>query len=243
MLKTLGKPLVCSMGNHSTHIRRNPIAKSNAFSQNQLHKDKHVNNTHTTAVDREKPTALLPPPVVIAPDASSAIANHDRKISQPSAPPAIYTDGSALDTRVGASAFAQSLGTYRQDHLDTRSSTAVETAELMGIAMAIDIAIDTELPEFLVFSDSQAALIAIQQQMQKSNPYIVDALAENLQKLRGGGVRMELHWVPGHKGIAGNVEADKLAKEAARGEQYHDNDLRARDNTSMRHRLPMSATC
>jgi hypothetical protein len=54
----------------------------------------------------------------------------------------------------------------------------------------------------------------------------------------GGSFSLDIHWVPGHKGLKENETADQQAKQAARGHQSHPDDL-----PQLLHKpLPLSAS-
>ena len=79
----------------------------------------------------------------------------------------------------------------------------------------------------LIFSDCKDALVHIQHfESGKScvnrggvPDEIVYKILTNTQQLSDEGVKVELHWVPGHKGVPGNELADEVAKYAARGKR------------------------
>ncbi|KAF8875640.1 hypothetical protein BD779DRAFT_1390138, partial [Infundibulicybe gibba] len=65
--------------------------------------------------------------------------------------------------------------------------------------------------------DNQAAIKATISTKPTPSHYIFDLLRTRqvMVENRHPGIRIKIHWTPGHVGIDGNEEADKLAKQAA----------------------------
>ena len=65
--------------------------------------------------------------------------------------------------------------------------------------------------------DNQAAITATTNHRgtpgQQLTNFFLNQMTEIAQQHQG--VLIKLHWIPGHKGIPGNEEVDKLAKQAA----------------------------
>lgn len=138
----------------------------------------------------------------------------------------IYSDGSAIEGRVGASAVL--LRHTRPPrtlhfHLGKLSHHSVYEAELVGLLLAIHL-ISTEPSACLTTSinvDNQSALMAPSTAAAHSGQYLVDEflrLAKTVKRERGPhGYRLEIRWVAGHEGAEGNELADVGAKSAAHG--------------------------
>lgn len=76
----------------------------------------------------------------------------------------------------------------------------------------------------LIFTDSQDVLRRIQDVNSKRSHVdtvevpmeLIKRIRAKAQQLTEEGVQIELHWVPGHKGVPGNQLADEVAKQAAK---------------------------
>jgi hypothetical protein len=72
--------------------------------------------------------------------------------------------------------------------------------------------------KIVVFTDSQAALMALRRpRMPSGQVYLVSAI-QHLQNLTYRGHQVEFRWIPAHEGTQGNELADATAKEAALAE-------------------------
>lgn len=219
MLKALTKSHELVVGGISATTRWKLITPTHNTSQETKHQRRYFKNKNTNQAAEGsslKADYLPPVPVFIAQNAASAIANHDRITRQLVPPLAIYSDGSKMSNRLGAAAVTRPLGTYSQAYLVTKANPTIQTAELMGVCMALSIATNADTPEVVVFSDSQATLKAIQEPRKWFSSSIGKFITEILQEVHQIGLSVEFHWVPAHKGVIGNQMADKLAKEAAR---------------------------
>ncbi|GFF81637.1 hypothetical protein CNMCM6936_002299 [Aspergillus lentulus] len=135
----------------------------------------------------------------------------------------IYSDGSGYQGRVGASAVCPRDQQICRNHLGTEADSTVYAAELDGVRMALGIAIKlSHLPTsprlLTLFTDSQAAIQAVQNPRRPSGQYILDTIYRNVRALGARGLppeNIKIHWIPAHVGVAGNEAADKAVKEAA----------------------------
>jgi hypothetical protein len=64
-----------------------------------------------------------------------------RATSSPDAPLAVYSDGSGIHGKIGAAAVTPSLSVHDQAYLGKETVAFVYAAELIGILMAVNIAI------------------------------------------------------------------------------------------------------
>src|SRR5438270_1315611 len=95
----------------------------------------------------------------------------------------------------------------------------VYDGELAGIARALTEASRTSLlfKHIWIFTNNQAAI----RNCYKLTPHPGQQISLQIQQLTqdlldsNQDLELHLHWVPGHTGIQGNDEADKLAKQAA----------------------------
>ena len=138
----------------------------------------------------------------------------------------VYTDGSAIDGKVGAAAILTRVGhPPRVLHLYMvpESEHTVHKVELVGILLALQL-ISTEKHSSTSFAlgvDNQAALKAFQSVLRNPGHHIArEALqmANQVQKQRQkGNYKLALRWMAGHEWIEGNEDIDCKAKRAVRG--------------------------
>lgn len=115
----------------------------------------------------------------------------------------IFTDGSVTEQHVGVGVLSGNRGTA----LRLPEQCSIFTAEAYAIREAIFMNEQEERP-IVIFSDSASVLAAVEGG-HSTHPWIQRIETEITRK------NITLCWIPGHTGISGNEEADRLAKSAA----------------------------
>ena len=138
----------------------------------------------------------------------------------------IFTDGSAMEGKVGAAVILIREGRLTQTlrfHLGPDSEHTVHEAELVGILMGLHI-LSTEKNNgrlAMIGVDNQAAIKAFDSELRSPGHHLArEALriAERLKKKRQRSkATLTIRWTAGHEGLEGNELADEEAKEAAKG--------------------------
>ena len=138
----------------------------------------------------------------------------------------IFTDGSAIDGKVGAAAVLTRAGNPPRAlhlHLGPESEHTVHEAELVGILLGMHL-ISTEKhgsTSFALGVDNQAAIKAFQSTLRNPAHHLAREtlrIANQVQKRRRkGSYELKIRWTAGHEGIEGNEDADREAKKAAKG--------------------------
>lgn len=174
------------------------------------------------------PPWWIPPDIHIASSADDAIRTHDiNALCRDDGVLDIFTDGSAIDGQVGASAVVPRLRQGRMCYMGTEHTTTVFGAELQGLAMATNFALELketqnrDLWAVNVYVDNQAAIRASANPGRQSGQYLLRDVVQGIDKLRDAGIRVQIHWIPAHVGVQGNEEADKAAKAAAKGSKVY----------------------
>ncbi|KAE9391476.1 hypothetical protein BT96DRAFT_793048, partial [Gymnopus androsaceus JB14] len=95
-------------------------------------------------------------------------------------------------------------------------------SELVGILLSVDIirALPSCTSSACILLDSQEAIrAAAGDKAIESGRYLVEEIRikiQTLMKEKGRRFQLRIQWVPGHEGIEGNKQADRMAKEAAK---------------------------
>ncbi|XP_062716992.1 retrovirus-related Pol polyprotein from type-1 retrotransposable element R1 isoform X2 [Aedes albopictus] len=121
-----------------------------------------------------------------------------------------YTDGSKQDNLVGAGIFGPGVNVS----LPLGRWPTVFQAEVYAILECADICLKRRYrnANICICSDSKAALNALKSKVYTSK--LVLECSKLLQQLSCRN-KVNLYWVPGHRGIEGNEKADQLAKQGS----------------------------
>ncbi|XP_037515483.1 uncharacterized protein LOC119391904 [Rhipicephalus sanguineus] len=124
----------------------------------------------------------------------------------------VFTDGSVMPDGTAAAACAiPSRASSRQCRLPFPASSTA--AELAGLHLAADLlAEDIPAEPVAVLCDSRAALQILVNRRRAG--MTASLLTTKFRALTDAGLSVSFHWLPSHVGIAGNEEADTLAKAA-----------------------------
>jgi len=128
----------------------------------------------------------------------------------------LFTDGSGFAGHIGASSVSLRNGISSQRrYLGTDSQSTVYAAELSGIEMALATA-RNDNKETVIFSDSQAAIQAVQNPQRPSGQYVLAVIYDHVRAIRSSKTNnITIRWIPAHVGVDGNEFADEEAKSAA----------------------------
>lgn len=117
-----------------------------------------------------------PPEVIITKNAENAIIEHNTIMAHSQPVTALYTDGSGVNSRVGAAAVCPRHQETRSEYMGEQSEATVYAAELQGILLALVITLRCQIQHAMVFTDNQAALQAIQNPDRQSGQYILETV-------------------------------------------------------------------
>jgi len=138
----------------------------------------------------------------------------------------VFTDGSALNRKVGAAAILTREGKppcVLHLTLGPKSEHTVHEAELVRILLGMHL-ISTESHGSTTFAmgvDNQAAISTFHSALRNPGHHLAREIlqvANRTQKCRQKGrYKLTICWTAGHKGIKGNKDTDRKAKRAAEG--------------------------
>jgi ribonuclease HI len=131
----------------------------------------------------------------------------------------IYTDGSGIESHIGAAAYSPTISASTHQYLGKADTANVYTAELTAIQLGINMAAKSheQYDKCFIYVDNQSSIQAIEKPKQQSGQYIIRNILQSLEELqnRRPNLEFKIEWVPGHMDITGNEKADEEAKRAA----------------------------
>ena len=154
--------------------------------------------------------------IKIVDDADGAILDMEQDISDVK----IFTDGSGMEGKIGASAALYRNGRLKSTlryKLGLQKHHTVYEGEGVGILLGIKL-MEREwgIQSAIFYIDNRAAILATQLTKPASGHHIFDTLHSYIGNImdRNHNLRVVLKWIPGHKDVEGNEQADRLAKKA-----------------------------
>ena len=167
-------------------------------------------------LEKKHPYPITPwsttPEITIHEDRDSAIQAHSKLVQEKAL--VVYTDGSGINGKIGASAVSLFTGVFRSACIGPSEWYTVYFGELYGIYMAMQIALDTEPTgdrPLIIFTDNQASIRSTHRPGQQSGQFLLQRIAELHERLNRP---VQIHWIPAHNDVPGNEVADEMAKEA-----------------------------
>lgn len=142
---------------------------------------------------------------------------------------ALFVDGSKMKEArsVGSACICPELQIEMSKSIQTKSS--IYTAESIALLDAIKIAENNPNRKIFIFSDSQSVLQSLNKKhMEIRDSSIILTIRTRTLKILDKNRSIKFFWIPSHIGIAGNEEADRIAKAKT--------DLHPKDNV----RIPFS---
>jgi ribonuclease HI len=131
----------------------------------------------------------------------------------------IYADGSGIANKIGAGIFSPTLNYQQQKPLKTNKNYSVYGAELQGALLAVNLTYRyyTQFRQSFIFIDNQATIKSVDCPQRKSGQTIINEIYQIGNAIMQDDPHFLIHiqWVPGHKNILGNEQADNIARAAA----------------------------
>ena len=180
----------------STHPRRIPTPLEVL---EKRHAKLFGNNIHK--LERRPAYIVAPwwesPAVNISSSKEKATQFHNEYlVSKPSAEIVAYTDGSGINEKIGSSCVIQGKAKAIKKFLGANTCSTVYMGELQGIEDSLSYTLSQDQSSGIrIFTDSQAALQALENPNGCSAPQIMQKITRYIDELRAKGLLIQLHWI------------------------------------------------
>ena len=124
----------------------------------------------------------------------------------------IYTDGSKSEEGAGYGVFSDDFSL----RVRIPNQASIYTAELLAILAALRHISEVQHRNSVIFTDSRSCIEGIAN-LRNAHP-IISKIQTYLVRLHRSNAELKLCWCPGHVGVIGNEQADRLAREAVTNE-------------------------
>jgi len=139
----------------------------------------------------------------------------------------IYTDGSRTDDGCGIGIYIKphNKNMYWSYKYKLKNNTPITSVELTAIDKALQIAVENNIINPILYTDSKAACSIIKREQYNNN---IEESTYNIIK-NSLKINAQIRWLPGHIDIEGNEKADALAKKGVTADNIMENKLRKSD--------------
>jgi ribonuclease HI len=157
------------------------------------------------------------------PKVAIKIANNEDEVimnvNQDSTDVKVFTDGSGMDDKIGAAAVLYRYGRVRSElryKLGTQHQHTVCKGEGIGMLLGTKLIFNEwGICSASLYIDNRASILAMQLTKPTAGHYIFDAFHEAIETMqKKHNICITIHWIPGHKGVDSNEQADEQAKKA-----------------------------
>ena len=162
------------------------------------------------------PNWIPPPTNILGEKEATRLVERIERNKQPGS--VLYTDGSGINNKIGASAVSTMPLVRHEAYLGKMCDFTVYSGELYGIYMALlyiyVAAWQLGNRIFNIMVDNQSAIRSMRCPKTGSGQLITSPIVDMIDKIRGRGMAIKFHWIPAHKSLEGNERADFAAKHA-----------------------------
>jgi ribonuclease HI len=128
----------------------------------------------------------------------------------------IFTDASKVSNENGSKTGAAMVVPTRDIAVGCKiPNVSIMSAELYAITMALEWFVESaNHPEGIIFSDSLSSITAMKNNLSKKQCVYKHQIHSLITEIVDQGKKINICWIPSHRGIAGNELDDQMAKEA-----------------------------